>query len=179
MFPQIWQTKGETLRQFIDVCPDDAWRRHGPAGSQRQVSVDGRKRQCGVCAACMLRRMSIHAAGLVERAERYVWEGLTPRAFEDGAEPVAPKDESPAPLREYAIAGALHLDHLAALADGAVTIEPSALPPFISGALDLTPADARGRLDRLLRQHSNEWEAFMLSLGQDSFVADWAIRGRT
>ena len=76
-FPQIWQTKGETLRSSR-MLPGYAWASTWSCWqSQRQVSVDGRKRQCGVCAACMLRRMSIHAGrDLVERAERYVWEGL-------------------------------------------------------------------------------------------------------
>ena len=64
-FPQIWQTKGETLRQFIEACPEDGWASTRSCWqSQRHVSVDGRKRQCGICAACMLRRMSVHAAGL-------------------------------------------------------------------------------------------------------------------
>ena len=39
VFPQIWQTKGETLRQFIDACPDDAWASTWSCWqSQRQVS---------------------------------------------------------------------------------------------------------------------------------------------
>jgi len=182
VFPQIWQTKGETLRQFIATCPDDAWSSTWSCWqSQRQVSVDGHKRQCGVCAACMLRRMSIHAAGLSESPERYVWERLTTRVFEDGAEPTfRAKDKITGALREYAIAGALHLDHLAALADSPVHDGALGVAAFhIGGALGLTPADARSRLDRLLRQHSDEWATFVLSLGPDSFVADWAMRGRT
>lgn len=182
MFPQIWQTKGETLRQFIAACPDDAWASTWSCWqSQRQVSVAGHKRQCGVCAACMLRRMSIHAAGLSEPPDRYVWERLTTRSFEDGAEPsFRAKGKITGAMREYAIAGALHLDHLAALTDGAVHDRSLSVAAFhIGGALGLTPADARSRLDRLLRQHSDEWEGFMLSLGPDSFVADWAMRGRT
>lgn len=182
VFPQIWLTKGETLRQFIDACPDAAWVSTWSCWqSQRQVSVRGRKRQCGVCAACILRRMSIHAAGLVEPAECYVWERLTPSAFEDAAEQsFRARGRITGALREYAIAGALHLDHLAALPDSAAHDRALSVAAFHTGqALGLTPADARGRLDRLLREHSREWEAFMLSLGPDSFVADWALRGRT
>jgi hypothetical protein len=182
VFPQIWQTKGETLRQFIAACPDDAWSSTWSCWqSQRQVSVDGHKRQCGVCAACMLRRMSVHAAGLSESPERYVWERLTTRAFEDGAEPsFRAKDKITGALREYAIAGTLHLDHLAALADSPIHDRALGVAAFhIGGALGLTPADARSRLDRLLRQHSDEWETFMLSLGRNSFVADWAMRRQT
>ncbi len=38
--------------------------------SARQVSVNGHKRQCGICAACMLRRQSVHASDLSEVKER-------------------------------------------------------------------------------------------------------------
>ena len=103
------------------LAPMTPGRRHGPAGraSARSASMAA-SAQCGICAACMLRRMSIHAAGLSEPPERYVWERLTTRAFEDGAEPsFRAKGKITGALREYAIAGALHLDHLAVLAGSA------------------------------------------------------------
>ena len=78
----------------------DSWARPGRAGSRtRQVSVDGKKRQCGICAACMLRRMSVHAAGLKEPAETYVWGNLGAARFERGAAPSFPKRRSPALAR--------------------------------------------------------------------------------
>lgn len=77
--------------------------------------MDGKKRQCGVCAACLLRRMSVHAAGLKEAPETYVWENLGAASFERGAAPSFPKRRITRAMREYAIAGALHLDHLAQL----------------------------------------------------------------
>jgi hypothetical protein len=49
----------------------------------------------------------------------------------------------------------------------------------LSGALGLSEVDARANLDRLLQQHSSEWKEFMLSLGPNSFVADWAVSGRS
>ncbi|WP_299783115.1 hypothetical protein [uncultured Roseobacter sp.] len=42
-------------------------------------------RQCGVCAACMLRRLSLHAAGYDEPSDRYVWEDLGAKDFRSGA----------------------------------------------------------------------------------------------
>ena len=132
------------------LAPMTPGRRHGPAGRASVRSrVDGRKRQCGICAACMLRRMSIHAAGLVEPAERYVWEDLTPRAFEDGAEPsFRAKGRITGALREYAIAGALHLDHLAALADGAVHDRALGVAAFHIGGSAGPDAGRRARSAR-------------------------------
>ena len=72
----------------------------------RHSSVAGRKRQCGVCAACFLRRLSVHAAGLEEVPETYVWENLSARSFEAGAASAFSRITTA--HREYAIAGALH-----------------------------------------------------------------------
>ena len=77
-FPRLWQTKSETLRQFVNECGDAKWVSTWSCWRQnRHVSVEGKRRQCGVCAACMLRRMSVHGAGLSEPAERYVWADLS------------------------------------------------------------------------------------------------------
>lgn len=181
VFPRLWFTKGETLRAFVDECGDQSWSSTWSCWRQnRHVSVDGRRRQCGVCAACMLRRMSVHAAGLSEPAERYVWGDLSPVAFERGAaRSYRAKGKITGASREYAIAGALHLDHLAGLPDSPAHAGALDLAAFqLAGALDIDSAEARRRLDRLLRRHGAEWEGFMRSLGPDSFVADWAMRGR-
>src|SRR5262249_37405108 len=83
VFPQLWRTKAQTLRAYVAACPGDTslietrscWQQ------SRQVSVDGKRRQCGICAACMLRRLSMHAAGIEEPKENYVWEDLTAPSF--------------------------------------------------------------------------------------------------
>lgn len=181
-FPRLWQTKSETLRQFVNECGDGKWTSTWSCWRQnRHVSVDGKRRQCGVCAACMLRRMSVHGAGLSEPAERYVWTDLSARTFESGAAPpYRERGKITRASREYAIAGALHLDHMASLSDAAV--ESGALDLAASqlgSTLGLTRDNARQQLGRLLQQHRKEWEGFMGSLGPNSFVADWAMRGRS
>jgi hypothetical protein len=181
VFPQLWSTKGETLRRFAEECGDDAWATTWSCWQQnRHISVDGGKRQCGICAACMLRRMSVHAAGLSEPVDRYVWEDLSAPTLDKGAADwFAQKGKITGALREYAIAGALHMDHLAGLLDSHANRRVLDLAAFqLTGALQLLQSEARARLDRLLRQHSTEWEAFMLSLGPNSFLAHWATRGR-
>jgi 7-cyano-7-deazaguanine synthase in queuosine biosynthesis len=181
VFPRLWFTKGETLRAFIEQGGDHSWSMTRSCWRQnRHVSVDGKRRQCGVCAACMLRRMSIHAAGLSEPPEVYVWADLSAARFERGAaRSYWSKGKITNASREYAIAGALHLDHLAGLLDSQAHKGALGLAAFqLAGALRIDIADAQRRLERLLRQHSSEWEAFMRSLGASSFVADWAMRGR-
>jgi hypothetical protein len=176
-FPRLWHTKGETLAAFVRECSDGAsWSMTWSCWQQnRHSSVDGHKRQCGICAACMLRRLSVHAAGLSEAPETYVWENLSASTFESGA--AQGFAHITRAQREYAIAGTLHLDHLA-------TLQKS---PMNKGMIDLTisqisrsrqlPEDAvRGSLNRLLNQHESEWMNFLDALGPNAFVANWVAR---
>lgn len=176
-FPQLWRTKGETLRQFVAESGDQSWSSTWSCWQlNRHVGVDHKKRQCGVCAACMLRRMSIHAAGLSEPADRYVWEDLAASNFAAGAAPSFDKKKITGRLREHAIAGTLHLDHLAGLLKSKANSHALNLAAFQLGrTLGVTETDARAKLNRLLQQHTYEWESFVRSLGKKSFVAQWAV----
>jgi hypothetical protein len=177
-FPRLWYTKGETLATFIKECDGgSSWQGTWSCWQQtRQVSVEKKKRQCGICAACMLRRMSVHAAGLIEPEHTYVWEDLGAATFTDGAAASFPRKKITDKLRQYAIAGSLHLDHLAGLQGSAANLQGLTLNAFqLSRSVGLPEADVRAKLDRLLTQHGNEWKGFVHSLGKNSFVADWAI----
>lgn len=177
-FPRLWHTKGETLRAFLDECGEDSasWASTWSCWQQsRQVSVGKKKRQCGVCAACMLRRLSVHAAGLPDEKTRYVWEDLKATTFEGGVAAEFDKEKITSALREYAIAGTLHFDHLAGLRQSAVHASSLKRNAFqLSRSLALPMAEAETRLDRLLKQHECEWKNFMSELGPDSFIKQWA-----
>lgn len=176
-FPRLWATKGETLTAFVRECADGAsWKSTWSCWQQnRHSSVDGRKRQCGICAACFLRRMSVHAAGLTEPVETYIWENLSAKTFEAGAAQGFHRIGKA--KREYAIAGTLHLDHLASLrrsaADaGTINLAVSQL----SRSRSVPETEIRASMDRLLEKHESEWMQFLDSLGPDSFVAGWVGR---
>ncbi|RWL06570.1 hypothetical protein [Mesorhizobium sp.] len=78
-------------------------------------------------------------------------------------------------LREYAVAGTLHLDHLAAMADNNAEKHVKArLAAELSEALGQPLDDVRQLLANLLSAHAAEWKAFVNSLGPGSFVAGWA-----
>jgi 7-cyano-7-deazaguanine synthase in queuosine biosynthesis len=177
VFPRLWHTKAETLKEFVEKCMDgSSWSGTWSCWQQtRQVSVDGKKRQCGICAACLLRRMSVHAAGLVELRKNYVWEDLSAETFEAGAAASFDAKKITRAFREYAIAGTLHLDHLAGLRASQANSRTLDLTTFqLSQALGLTKEDVRSKLDRLLLQHESEWKGFVGSLGETSFLASWA-----
>jgi len=176
-FTQLWLTKAETLRMFVDECKDgSSWAGTWSCWQQtRHVSVAGKKRQCGICAACLLRRLSVHGAGLSEPKETYVWENLSAPSFEAGAAGAFGKKKLTTALRQYAIAGALHLDDLAQLRKSPANSGMLGLCAFQLGrSLGLAESDVRSKLDRLLAQHEKEWKDFMDSLGRTSFLGNWA-----
>jgi 7-cyano-7-deazaguanine synthase in queuosine biosynthesis len=172
-FPRLWHTKGETLAEFAAITNDRAHiDAHSCWQGSRQVSVDKHRRQCGICAACMLRRLSVHAAGLREPEDTYIWENLDASEFEAGATRRF-KKFTPA-LREYAIAGTLHLDHLAELRRSPLHRQAIRRNAYkLARSQDLSPEKAEANLDRLLRQHEMEWRGFVHSLGPRSFVRKW------
>ena len=63
----------------------------------------------------MLRRMSVHAANLVECRQSYVWEDLAAIRYEDGTVISYQLREPRGAVHENAIAKTLHLDHLASM----------------------------------------------------------------
>jgi 7-cyano-7-deazaguanine synthase in queuosine biosynthesis len=172
-FPRIWFTKGETLAEYLKVDENAKWSQTRSCWQDnRHASIGGVRRQCGICAACMLRRLSVHAADLEEEQKTYVWENLKAHTFEEGAA-VGLKRIDRA-QREYAIAGALHLDHLAHLRDAEIhasTIRLNASQ--LAKTFDLSIDLVRNNLDRLLQTHANEWKSFTMALGSKSFLNRW------
>lgn len=176
-FPRLWSTKGETLREYVSAFGGGAdWASTRSCWQQtRHVSVAQRQRQCGVCAACMLRRVSVHSAGLVEAADTYVWENLSASTYEAGSAPDFKRQTGA--LREYAIAGALHMDHLADLAESPLhAAAVSRHSAQLARSQGIAAEIAHARLTRLLNAHAAEWRSFLDTLGDQSFVRSWVSR---
>ena len=180
-YPRLWYTKAETLSEFVAKCPDYSnWAQTRSCWqNQRHVSVCGKKRQCGVCAACMLRRMSIHAAGLRDCRQSYVWEDLTATRYEDGAAALyRGNKKTKGAMYEYAVAGILYLDHLACVLHSPANQAGVSRQVFkLSRSLGLPGENVRKKLHRLNMQHRKEWRNFAESLGPRSFVTQWIEGG--
>jgi 7-cyano-7-deazaguanine synthase in queuosine biosynthesis len=173
VFPRIWNTKGETLRAYVAIDRTDAWRKTKSCWRNNQwSSVNGDHRQCGVCAACMLRRVSVHAAGLTEPPETYICSDMTAATLEAAVEQGFTKTGGA--FREYALAGTLHMDHLADLATADQRPEIARHAATLGPALGLSRQEARERLAALLNTHAEEWKSYINSLGARSFVRQWA-----
>lgn len=170
-FPRLWHTKGETLASYVAIDGDEQWRSTKSCWKDnRWSSVQGSWRHCGVCAACMLRRVSVHAAGLTEGPETYVSTDMSASTLETAMD--SDFKHLNGAYREYAIAGVRHMADLAAMAD--VGVRPIVKRHANSLGRVLRGVDhIEGRMVRLLEQHADEWRAYLHSLGPTSFVKHW------
>lgn len=173
-FPRLWYTKGETLAAYAQLnglAPEwgkmrSCWQ------DNRQVSINGHRRQCGICAACMLRRLSLHTAKINDPNQNYIWENLSASTFEAGVANGFNKITKA--QHQYAIAGTLHLDHLASFRRAPNFGSSMKVQSYhLSKALGIPRQDTSLRLNRLITQHQIEWAAFVDSLGPQSFVTKW------
>jgi hypothetical protein len=174
-YPRIWYTKGETLAAAQALESPPTW--HDTRScwqDSRRVSFDGRRRQCGICAACMLRRMSMHTAGIVEASDEYIWDNLGASDIRAGV--VIGFARMSKAFEDYAIAGILHLDHLAGLARSDLHRRAvRRVAHETADALGIEAALGERQFFDLLERHRSEWLAFLASLGKDSFVARIAM----
>lgn len=173
-YPRIWSTKGETVAAAQNLTQPPNWvNTRSCWQGARQVSFARKLRQCGICAACMLRRLSMHAAGLNEPGANYIWEDLSSSEIENGV--VSGFTLMTSSLREHAVAGVLHLDHLASLSGSALHSRAVArVARETADALAISSTEAEANLSTLLARHRAEWLSFQESLGPQSFVAKLA-----
>jgi len=171
-FPRIWDTKGETLRKFSALDAEGAWKSTRSCWRSSQwVSLNGKRRQCGVCAACMLRRLSVHAAGLREDSDVYICRDINAASVREGVD--SQFKQFNAAFEQYALGGVLHLDDLAAMAglEGRAAIRRHAV--LLAPVMDSSVDDIDMKLSELLRRHAIEWNSFVNDLSPQSFVRKW------
>lgn len=173
--PVIFGTKGQTLAAYKALYPDELiWDKTRSCWmDQRHASFNGEHRQCGICAACMLRRTSLHAAGYHERADKYLWEDLGAADFASGASPAFERRNNS--QFEYAVAGTLHMDHLAALKNDPgldMIVLRHAIP--VARAMGLSVDETKAKIFGMIETHASEWAAFLDDLPKVSFVRNWA-----
>lgn len=177
--PRLWYTKGQTIEAFL------AQPREGQGSVLRtrscwqkrwNVKIDGEFRQCGLCAACLLRRMSMQAAGVTEPSGTYMIADLTTARYEDAISR-SNRTRPSHTMVEYGSVGVRHFQQLADLAER----PDAALRPHVFEIARATGApeqDTRDNLRKLLVQHAEEWRDFVSAQGQHSFIKSWTKGGR-
>ena len=177
--PRLWNTKGETIRAFaarVESGRESLLNTRSCWQQRWNARFDGKLGQCGLCAACLLRRMSMHAAEIEEPAGIYFVDDLTRARYED-ARPQQRGGRLSRTLVEYGSVGARHLQQLADRAE----VSDTALRPFvfeIARATSTSEHETLEGLRRLLLQHASEWRAFCRAQGPRSFIVGWAKGAR-
>ncbi len=171
-FPRIWNTKGETLREFVDLGIGSAWTSTRSCWRNSQwVSLDGKRRQCGACAACMLRRLSVHAAGLTEDPGIYICKDMNAPSVREAVD--SRFTHCNAAFEQYALGGVLHLDDLAAMAENDEQAAVRRHAVLLAPVMNLSANEVERNLSLLLARHALEWKNYLKDLHPDSFVKKW------
>jgi 7-cyano-7-deazaguanine synthase in queuosine biosynthesis len=162
--PQLWKTKGEVLARLQADGLMAGWEQTSSC-SARPNDRHGR-RGCGFCGGCLLRAVSIHAAGLTLPAgdnafDLYASEDV---ARDRGGREMTSGERA---IAVRAIATMVGFARLADSSEGALAIQREAR---LVDPVDSTAAQTR--LLRLVKQHQAEWNAFVSSLPQRSWVRE-------
>lgn len=177
--PRLWHTKGQTIAAFLAVpgkSPESIVETRSCWQQRWNAKFGGKLRQCGVCAACLLRRMSMHTAGVSEPEGTYTISDLTKASF-DAAVPKRNDLRLSKTMVDYGSIGARHLKQFADLAG----LPDAQLRPE---AFEIACATGAGKqqtlenLRQLLVQHAEEWRDFLSAQGKKSFIHHWIGGGR-
>jgi hypothetical protein len=169
VFPRIWNTKSETIRLARQKTPDlDLTSTRSCWMKQNMASLRGEYLQCGICAACLLRRMSFHSANVVEHPGTYVCDALTG----DLQEVIPVGHPRRRALSEYGIAGAGQMRDFSILSGAAkrLEVESGLLAPILRSPED----EVLENLKRLICRHGQEWASFVGSFGPNSYLAEYS-----
>jgi 7-cyano-7-deazaguanine synthase in queuosine biosynthesis len=170
--PQLWKTKGETLRELKDLGLDKGWWGTKSCPRARKVCMNNKRVQCGVCASCLLRRQSLLAAGLDEGEDKYFWANLSAPSLRQAADASArntgPNDERQAKCGLYDLNA---LGNLLATDSGNERISDASAELAIHEG---TPREiVAGNLRRLLVAHREEWRTLIAAQKSESFPNKW------
>lgn len=177
--PRLWYTKGQTISAFLEKPSANAEQVINTRSCWQQranVRMGGKLRQCGVCAACQLRRMSLYAACVEEPEDTYTIADLRAERFSEAI----PKQNSArvtTTLYEYGFMGARHLQQLGDFAtESDEKLKPYALE--LAEALGASMDDVHAQLREMLRSHSEEWNVFTKAQGEQTYLKLWTKGGR-
>ena len=169
--PRLFSTKAETL-EAAGLAGDQGWlKTRSCPRDQRDVSFGNKVIQCGVCSACLLRRMSIFAAGLQED-KPYYWNDLRAASLDaarlDGGRDASHNDE------QIAMAGVLSHIQFAEFLDSPLCKQRfMETAQELAEALHLSIEVIEPKLHGLLTRHRDEWNQFVSTQGENSFILDW------
>jgi 7-cyano-7-deazaguanine synthase in queuosine biosynthesis len=173
--PALYQTKGQVLAMLYKIKPESSiWLQEHPSCSYdaRQSNRNHRLVHCGVCGNCLLRRMSLYAAGIVDVTEYKVMH-LDASTIQTG---VAQNDilRCPKAFEDLAGNSVRGMQRLALLASNQNSSRVLSEVEGLARYQNRSQTDTRADLARLLDQHCQEWTTFLAYCGKASWLAQLA-----
>jgi hypothetical protein len=167
----LFLTKGQVLASLVKIRPNSSqWLAKHPSCSYdaRHAHDGGRKVHCGVCGNCLLRRLSAHAAGIVDSTPYRVADIHAPTIESTFGDRELPREFSA--YRDVARNSARSMQRLAELA-----LEPDAPRVWaeiegIARYQERSIPEIKEDMFALLRQHRAEWTEFLRHCGESSWV---------
>ena len=175
LHPALYQTKGQVLHDLHAIRKDsDTWIREHRSCSYdaRNASRGGIRVHCGVCGNCLLRRMSLFAAGILD-VTTYKVTDLHAESLKAGLA----KDDVLRNERVYQDVANNAARSMQQLADQANRPHSGRMLAEIEGLAryqERSDRDVRKNLGELLNRHSHEWAQFLAFCGERSWVAQLA-----
>jgi 7-cyano-7-deazaguanine synthase in queuosine biosynthesis len=164
--PQLWKTKGQVFSDLLGKGLTAGWERTNSCATRPRDRYG--RHGCGICGGCLLRTVSAHAAGLTAPVGANAFDVYSSediRRDRSGA-----KQRMTAGERAVAVGAIATMTEFARLAnssEGELTAQREAL------SIDPRKLEsARANLLRLVHRHRTEWEGFMSSLPNRSWVRE-------
>lgn len=176
--PRLWSTKGQTIGAFLSISEKSELqiRSTRSCWQTRGIVNKGSRKQCGLCAACLLRRLSLHAAGIEEARDTYIVADLNASDASDALSVISRESDRNIMI-EYGSVGVRHLQQLAEMArmpDSDLRVHAAQ----IAGATEKTYEETLTNLRKMLIAHAEEWRAFLFEQGEHSYIKTWMDGGR-
>ena len=164
--PQLWNTKGEVLSELRERGLVAGWEQTSSCATRPKGRYG--HHGCGICGGCLLRGVSVQAAGLCSPAGD--------NAFDVCASEDIVCDRDGRERRMLPSERAVAVRAIATMADFARLADSPQGVSAVDREADLVspkdPGTVRAKLLRLLQRHRVEWEAFMNSLPKRSWVRE-------
>lgn len=172
--PYLWSTKGQVLERLADRGLLSGWTatRSCARPLARKKHVD-KSVECGVCANCLLTRVSLHHAGVqwADHVGRYLWGNLRASSLAKSINRRKFADETNSHDEDLAYSAvAIHEDLASVNADSREDPAIEQMVYEIGKALSMEPENVRHKVRELIRCHRGEWRAFVDELPEDSWI---------
>lgn len=172
----LYQTKGQVLTELSRVEPNTSeWLTKYKSCSydRRNTSKDHKAVHCGFCGNCLLRRVSVLAAGIEEDEAQYLVSRLDTETFEEALTGTG-RERNFKSFRDVAHNASRSMQRLADVAVGSEKIRFAAEVECLAHYQGRSTREVEEQLRNLVNCHREEWEKFMAQVGQSSWLAQFA-----